>query len=78
MRAKRKKNLRGTAYSGPKLLLNHGAHRYVYTIVAVSGDGEVAFAANGTKPTRDEIAKGLEGRIVAWGEWVGVYERKWI
>jgi len=30
-----------------------------------------------TAPKRDELAKAIEGKVAGWGEWTGVYERKW-
>lgn len=66
------KNLRGTVYSGPKPLRGHGMHRYFYEVVALSeGLGEMSSPAR-----KEEILRGLEGRVLGWGEWVGVAERK--
>lgn len=31
----------------------------------------------GTRPTREQIADAVTGKVVAWGLWVGAYERKW-
>lgn len=30
-----------------------------------------------TRPTREQIAKAVQGKVLAWGLWVGAYERKW-
>lgn len=29
------------------------------------------------RPTREQIAEAVQGKVLAWGLWVGVYERKW-
>lgn len=69
------KNRRGNIYIPCKPLLGHGAHRYFFTLVALREPidntklSEVA--------TIEEVAKAIEDKIVGWGEWIGVYERKW-
>ena len=30
-----------------------------------------------SKPGRDAVAKEIEGKVLAWGQWVGECERKW-
>lgn len=30
-----------------------------------------------TRPTREKIAEAVQGKVLAWGLWVGAYERKW-
>lgn len=29
------------------------------------------------RPTREQIAEAVQGKVLAWGLWVGAYERKW-
>lgn len=69
------RNRRGNVYIPPKPLLGHGPHRYFFTLVALRQP--IDAAALGDAPTIEEVARGIEGKVVGWGEWVGVYERKW-
>ncbi|KAG2172727.1 hypothetical protein INT43_000074 [Umbelopsis isabellina] len=67
------KNIRGNVYGGPKPVLNHGNHRYFYQLVALKRPMKnlSAFA------TREEILNDLaDDNILAWGVWLGNYERK--
>lgn len=69
------KNRRDNVYLPPKPMLGHGPHRYFYILVALSQliDGGVL----GECPTIEEVGRAIDGNVVGWGEWVGVYERKW-
>lgn len=68
-------NRRGTVYGGPRPVIGHGPHRYFYQVIALSEKvDQKGFAA--AKPTREELAKAIEGKVLAWGMWVGVFERK--
>lgn len=29
------------------------------------------------RPTREQIAEAVQGKVLGWGLWVGKYERKW-
>lgn len=67
------KNIRGTIYGGPKPVLNHGNHRYYYQVVALRRPMQNLSAV----PTKEEILKDLANdNILAWGVWIGNYERK--
>jgi hypothetical protein len=46
-----------------------------FDIIALSEplDGKLV----ASKPSRDQIAKAINGKVVAWGRWVGQCERKW-
>lgn len=70
------KNLRGTVYSGPKPLRGHGEHRYFYEVVALSAILGEEGKGLSSPAKKEEILKGLEGKVLGWGEWVGVAERK--
>lgn len=70
-------NIRGMHYGGPRPLLGHGPHRYFYTVVALNDKVDIEQMAKNGKISRNSIAQDLVGKIVGWGEWVGVYERKW-
>ncbi|KAF8862226.1 PEBP-like protein [Acephala macrosclerotiorum] len=66
------KNLRGSVYGGPRPLKGHGEHRYFYEIIALSetvGVEEKGFSA---WPKKDELVKGVEGKVLGWGQWIGV------
>ncbi|KAI8575180.1 hypothetical protein K450DRAFT_181212 [Umbelopsis ramanniana AG] len=67
------KTLMRTPYEGPRPPLNHGAHRYIYTVVALKHPLE-----NLPKyPGKTDFLKVInEDNVLAWGEWIGVYERK--
>lgn len=66
---------RGKIYSGPRPLLNHGPHRYMYQLIALAAPLE---GLPENDATMAQIRAALkEDDIVAWGEWVGVAERKW-
>ncbi|KAJ5103929.1 hypothetical protein N7532_004458 [Penicillium argentinense] len=69
------KNRRGNIYIPPRPLLGHGSHRYFFTLVALGQPLDVSKLSQ--VPTDQEIATAIEGNVVGWGEWVGVYERKW-
>ena len=62
-------------YGGPRPVLGHGPHWYFYQVVALSEKvDQQGFAA--AKPMREELAKAIEGKVLAWEMWVGVFERK--
>ena len=68
-------NRLGTVYGGPRPVLGHGPHRYFYQVIALGQKVEQrGFEA--AKPTREELAKAIEGNVLAWGFWIGVFERK--
>jgi len=66
------KNLRGTIYSGPKPLRGHGEHRYFYQVVALSDSVGEEGKELSCPAKKDELVKGVEGKVLGWGEWVGV------
>ena len=68
-------NRRGTVYGGARPIIGHGPHRYFYQVIALNARVDQAgFAA--AKPTREELATAIEGKVLAWGMWIGVFERK--
>ncbi|KAE8453195.1 hypothetical protein EG329_011262 [Mollisiaceae sp. DMI_Dod_QoI] len=69
------KNLRGTVYSGPKPLKGHGEHRYFYEVIALSETIGIEGKGLSVPAKKDELVKGCEGKVLGWGEWVGVAER---
>ena len=67
-------NRRKVVWSGPKPVLGHGQHRYMFQVVGLSSSMEKE--ALSKVPTRAELEKAVEGKVVGWGMWVGTYERK--
>ncbi|KAH8549308.1 phosphatidylethanolamine-binding protein [Umbelopsis sp. PMI_123] len=67
------KTLRRTVYEGPRPVLNHGPHRYMFTVVALKQSLE-SLPPYATKADFLKILK--QDDVLAWGEWIGVYERK--
>jgi phosphatidylethanolamine-binding protein (PEBP) family uncharacterized protein len=64
----------GTSYGGPAPPFGHGSHRYVFTIVAL--DAPLDFD-NPEKVSKNDIKEAMVGKVIGWGQWVGVYERVW-
>lgn len=69
------KNRRGNVYMPPRPLVGHGPHRYFFTLVALTQPLESSGLS--ALPTIEEVATAIEGKVFGWGEWVGLYERKW-
>ena len=69
------KNRRGWVYIPPRPIMGHGPHRYFWELVALKEklDPEVVSEV----PTKEELAKLVEGKVVGWGQWVGVFTRNW-
>ncbi|KAI0597690.1 PEBP-like protein [Biscogniauxia sp. FL1348] len=66
----------GTVYIPPRPLLNHGPHRYFYIVVALGEELALEGCAVDAV-TRDRVAEAIRGKVLGWGLWVGVAERKW-
>jgi phosphatidylethanolamine-binding protein (PEBP) family uncharacterized protein len=62
-------------YVGPRALLGHGPHRYVYQLVALKEKLDVS--KMGGKVTKSAVEKALMGKVVGYGIWVGMWERAW-
>ncbi|KAK9235716.1 phosphatidylethanolamine-binding protein [Lipomyces kononenkoae] len=69
------KNILGSVYGGPKPPLGHGVHRYYYTLVALKEPLDTSKMS--ALATKKEIAQAIEGKMIGWGQWVGLFERKW-
>ncbi|KAF7550213.1 hypothetical protein G7046_g8080 [Stylonectria norvegica] len=59
----------GSIYIAPRPLLNHGIHRYFYEVIALSEPLDPKFIAS--KPSREDVGKKIEGKVLAWGHWTG-------
>lgn len=68
-------NIRNKQYIGPRPVIGHGPHRYFYQVIALSQPLDIQ--SLGPKVTKKIILKAIEGKVVGWGSWVGVFERKW-
>lgn len=69
------KNLRGTVYGGARPPVGDGGHRYFYQVVALKEKLDLSRLS--PVATKSELLREIEGKIVGWGAWYGVYENKW-
>ncbi|KUJ12281.1 PEBP-like protein [Mollisia scopiformis] len=69
------KNMRGNVYMPPRPLRGHGPHRYFYEVVALSESVGVEGKGLSAVAKKDELLRGVEGKVLGWGQWVGVAER---
>lgn len=63
-----------SVWGGPKPVLGHGLHRYMFQVVGLNSSIEKELSSQ--IPTRSELEKAVEGKVAAWGVWIGTYERK--
>jgi phosphatidylethanolamine-binding protein (PEBP) family uncharacterized protein len=69
------KNRKGTVYLGPRPVLGHGEHRYMFDVIGLK---EKLDAKNLNEiPTKEDLSKAIDGKVVGWGRWMGTFERKW-
>lgn len=64
------KNILGNIYDGPRPLLNHGDHRYVYQIIGLKTPLDIQ-----SESKFSEFENSLKDNIVAYGTWTGSYRR---
>jgi phosphatidylethanolamine-binding protein (PEBP) family uncharacterized protein len=64
-------NFRKNLYSGARPILNHGQHRYFFQLVGLNSQLRLVGGAN-----INEVARAMKEKIVAYGIWTGVYERR--
>lgn len=67
------RNRKGTVYIGPRPVLGHGVHRYMFDVVGLREE----LVGLNECPTKEELVKAVEGKVVGWGRWMGTFERKW-
>ncbi|KAI1647591.1 PEBP-like protein [Daldinia loculata] len=65
----------GRVYIAPRPLLNHGPHRYFFEVIALKEPLDPSLLTATT--TREQIGEAIVGKILGWGMWVGIAERKW-
>lgn len=66
------KNILGTIYEGPRPLLDHGDHRYVYQVIGLKNTLDVPSEAK-----FDQFENSFLENIVAYGTWTGSYNRNY-
>lgn len=68
------KNYYGNTYMPPRPIMSHGPHRYFYQVIALKNKLE------GLPPKMATMKQVLEKvkkeDILAWGEWIGIAERR--
>ncbi|KAJ5085079.1 hypothetical protein N7532_009850 [Penicillium argentinense] len=67
-------NPMGTSYGGPAPPFGHGPHRYVFTIIALN---DTLQFSEPEKASKDDIKNAMVGKVIGWGQWIGVFERIW-
>ncbi|CRG87378.1 citrate synthase [Talaromyces islandicus] len=67
-------NRKGCIWSGPRPVLAHGVHRYFFQVIALKAKLSVS---ENTLLRKEWLLQGLKkDNVLAWGEWVGTFERK--
>jgi phosphatidylethanolamine-binding protein (PEBP) family uncharacterized protein len=61
-------NIKGETYGGPRPPRGHGVHRYFFEVVAL----KECLEGMGV-PTRAELLRSVEGKVLAHGSWVGCF-----
>lgn len=64
-----------SVWGGPRPVLAHGSHRYFFQVIALKND---LSAGGGDKLlSKKQLLKALvDDNVLAWGEWVGTFERQ--
>ena len=68
------RNRMKSVWGGPRPVLGHGPHRYMFQVVGLRSTLDVNSLSQ--IPTKTELERAVEGKVVAWGLWVGTFERK--
>ena len=66
-------NRRKSVYIAPRGLLGHGPHRYFYQLVALRE--KLDRSKLSTPASKEEIIQQIEGNVISWGVWQGIWER---
>jgi phosphatidylethanolamine-binding protein (PEBP) family uncharacterized protein len=67
------KNRPGTVFAGPRPVLGHGVHRYMFDVIGL----REPLVGLGDGATKEEVGKAIEGKVIGWGRWMGTFERRW-
>ena len=65
-------------WGGPKPVLGHGMHRYFFQVVGLSERmdwDEVEGEAGSERLSLAVLKEKVQGKVVAWGVWIGTFER---
>ena len=65
-----------SVWGGPRPVMGHGVHRYMFQVVALSGKVEDEGGLLSEVPTKAELEKAIAGKVMGWGIWMGTFERK--
>ena len=60
---------------GPRPVFGHGPHRYFFQVIGLGQEVDQSSLTEAV--TREELGREIQGKVVGWGTWIGVYERKW-
>lgn len=72
------RNRRGTVYVAPRPIMGHGAHRYFWSVLGLGETvdwAKVRQDAGAEGVEKKALLRAVDGKVVAWGEWIGTYER---
>ena len=64
----------GGVYLPPSPMPGHGLHRYFFEIIALNE--RIDTRKLESPVTLDEISHAIEGKVIGWGAWIGLVERK--
>jgi phosphatidylethanolamine-binding protein (PEBP) family uncharacterized protein len=68
------RNRRGWVYVPARPPRGHGPHRYFFMLVGLSK--KLDLERMGKVPTKEEVTREIEGKVVEWGMWEGTYESR--
>ncbi|KAJ5195445.1 uncharacterized protein N7498_008883 [Penicillium cinerascens] len=66
-------NRHKSVYIAPRGLLGHGPDRYFYQLVALRE--KLDRSKLSTPASKEEIIQQIEGNVISWGVWQGIWER---
>lgn len=64
------KNYVDSIYLGPSPPPGDGPHKYFYQVVGLNE--RLGLDSLGSKPSKDELASAVEGKVNGWGVWIGL------
>lgn len=65
---------RNRVWNGPRPVRKHGPHRYYFQVIALYSTIDRKELSE--FPTKEGFIGAIEGKVLGWGEWIGMYERK--